>query len=60
LLIILGGLYIKFFLDVPDAQQATNDSVSTLLIILGIAGVLGSLLWKRKKNPLALDGEATK
>jgi LPXTG-motif cell wall-anchored protein len=56
-LIILGGLYLKFFFDVPDVQQATNDSVSTLLIVLGIAGVIGSLLWKRKRNLLAADEE---
>jgi LPXTG-motif cell wall-anchored protein len=51
----LAGLYLKFFYDVPDAEQATNDSVGTFLIILGAAGVLGSLLWKRKRNPLAVD-----
>lgn len=43
-----------FLYDVPDAEAATNTWVSLTLIIAGIAGIIVSLLWK-KRNPLIDD-----
>ncbi|MGI0062034.1 MAG: hypothetical protein ACREBA_06240 [Nitrosotalea sp.] len=52
--LVFGGLYLMFLYDVPDAEMATNSWVSMALIIAGIAGMIVSLLWK-KKNPLIGD-----
>lgn len=52
--IFFGGLYLMFLYDVPDAEAATNTWVSLTLIIAGIAGIIVSLLWK-KRNPLIDD-----
>lgn len=43
-----------FLYDVPDTEMVTNSWVSMALIIAGIAGIIVSLLWK-KKNPLIDD-----
>ncbi|HEV2192805.1 MAG TPA: hypothetical protein VGR54_04195 [Nitrosopumilaceae archaeon] len=52
--LLFGGLYLMFLYDVPDAEMATNMWVSLTLIIAGIAGIIVSLLWK-KRNPLIDD-----
>jgi hypothetical protein len=52
LAILVFGLYLKFFYDVPDIQEVTNMWVSWLLLILGIMGIVVSVLWKKKRNPL--------
>jgi hypothetical protein len=50
--LILGGIYAKFFYDVPDVQEVTNMWVSSFLIVIGVVGIALSLLWKKKRNPL--------
>jgi uncharacterized membrane protein HdeD (DUF308 family) len=52
--LLFGGLYLMFLYDVPDTEMVTNSWVSMALIIAGIAGIIVSLLWK-KKNPLIDD-----
>jgi hypothetical protein len=56
-LAVIGlGLYLKFFYDVPDRQAQINFFVSWFLIILGSAGLLINLFWKRpKRNPSRHD-----
>jgi len=56
--ILVGGLYLQFLYDVPDAQEVTNTWVSWFLIILGIAGLIVSLVWKQRKNPLLAKDDA--
>lgn len=53
-ILIFGGLYFKFFYDVPDGQDLTNLWVSWTLVILGVSGVIVSSMW-RKRNPFAVD-----
>ncbi|SMH72410.1 hypothetical protein [Candidatus Nitrosotalea okcheonensis] len=53
-ILLFGGLYLMFLYDVPDTEMATNTWVSLTLIIAGIAGIIVSLLWK-KRNPLIDD-----
>lgn len=52
-IIFLIGVYLKFLYDVPDAQEVTNMWVSWFLIGLGVIGFIISLVWKKKRNPLA-------
>jgi hypothetical protein len=52
-LLIFAGLYLNLLYDVPDAEAATNTTVSWSLIILGVLGVVISLAWRKKKNPLS-------
>jgi uncharacterized membrane protein len=53
-ILLLGGLYLMFLYDVPDTDIVTNMWVSWTLTISGIAGIVVSLLWKRR-NPLIDD-----
>jgi predicted MFS family arabinose efflux permease len=57
-IVFLGGIYTKFLYDVPDAQEVTNTWVSWFLIILGVVGLALSLLWKKRRNPLIVEGDA--
>jgi hypothetical protein len=50
--LLLGGVYLKFFYDVPDALEVINIWVSWGLILLGVVGLIVSLLWKKARNPL--------
>jgi uncharacterized membrane protein len=52
-IIFLVGAYLKFLYDVPDAQEITNTWVSWFLIALGAIGFIVSLVWKKKRNPIA-------
>ena len=54
ILILLGGLYFKFLYDVPDGQEVTNMNVSFILVVIGIIGIMFSLIWK-KKNLMQVD-----
>jgi len=51
-LLILTGIYLMFFYDVPDSEEVTNMWVSWFLLILGIIGLVVSSLWKKRRNPL--------
>ncbi|MDD5673977.1 MAG: hypothetical protein PHC61_07440 [Chitinivibrionales bacterium] len=45
--VIGGGLYLKFFYDVPDSQTQINFFVSWFFIILGVGGVLVDIFWEK-------------
>jgi len=48
---VLGlGLYLKFFYDVPDAQETINFFVSWFLIIVGISSMLINLFWDKDQG----------
>ncbi len=50
-LAVLGfGLYLKFFYDVPDSQEAINFFVSGFLIIIGLSSMLINLFWGKTKH----------
>ena len=45
-LALLGsGIYLKFFYDVPDAQETANFFTSWFCIIIGIASLLINISW---------------
>ena len=49
--VLLGiGVYLKFFYDVPDADQAVNFFTGWFFIIIGIASLLINLLWSSPKK----------
>ena len=50
--LIIGGFYFKFLYDVPDGEEITNLWTSWLMIVLGIIGIMVSVLHKKKRNPL--------
>jgi len=50
LVIVGAGIYLKFFYDVPDNQEAINFFVSWFLIIIGISSMLINLFWKTRKS----------
>jgi hypothetical protein len=48
---LLGiGIYLKFFYDVPDADQAINFFTGWFFIIIGIASLLINLFWSSSKK----------
>jgi len=48
---LLGfGLYLKYFYDVPDAQETVNFFTSWFFIIIGIAGFLINIFWSQSDN----------
>jgi len=50
-LAIIGiGLYLKFFYDVPDAQETINFFTSWFFIIVGTSSLLINLFWGSPKN----------
>jgi hypothetical protein len=49
--VIGGGVYLKYFYDVPDSQELINHFVSWFLIIVGLASFLINLFWKTPKRP---------
>ncbi len=49
-IIVGAGVYLKFFYDVPDAQESINFFVSWFLIIVGIAGFLITIFWSSPKH----------
>lgn len=51
-IVFLVGVYLKFLYDVPDVQEVTNMWVSWFLIVLGVIGIIVSLVWKKKRRPL--------
>jgi amino acid transporter len=55
LILILAGVYLNFFYEVPDGQELTNLWTASFLIVLGLVGVVVSVLWKRRRYPVALD-----
>ncbi len=57
ILLIIGGLYFKFLYDVPDGQDKTNNFVSWFLVIIGIIGIMISVIWKKTINPLMTDSD---
>jgi hypothetical protein len=48
--ILLVGVYLKLFYDVPDNQETINFFVSGFLLIVGIGGALMALLWQSPKR----------
>ena len=50
--LIVGGVYFKFLYDVPDGEEITNMWTSWLMIVLGIIGIMISVLHKKRRNPL--------
>jgi hypothetical protein len=44
------GLYLNFFYDAPDSQATANFFTSWFLVIVGIAGLLINLLWKKSSQ----------
>ena len=57
ILLIIGGLYFKFLYDVPDGQDKTNNFVSWFLVIIGIIGIMISVIWKKTINPIMADSD---
>jgi RsiW-degrading membrane proteinase PrsW (M82 family) len=55
LAVLVAGLYMKFFYDVPDSQENINFFVSWFLIITGVASFLINIFWqtptKSSNNP---------
>jgi vacuolar-type H+-ATPase subunit I/STV1 len=50
-LALLGfGIYLKFFYDVPDAQEAVNFFTGWFFIIVGIASFLVNIFWSEPDN----------
>ena len=50
-LAIIGiGVYLKFFYDVPDAQETINFFTSWFFIIVGTSSLLINLFWGSPKN----------
>jgi hypothetical protein len=50
-LALLGfGIYLKFFYDVPDAQEAVNFFTGWFFIIVGVASFLVNIFWSNPKN----------
>ena len=45
-----AGIYLKFFYDVPDAQEAVNFFTGWFMIIVGIASFLVNIFWSDQKN----------
>jgi dipeptide/tripeptide permease len=45
LAVLAVGLYLKFFYDVPDAQEQINFFVSWFFIIIGLGSLLANLFW---------------
>jgi vacuolar-type H+-ATPase subunit I/STV1 len=49
--ILLGiGIYLKFFYDVPDTDQAVNFFTGWFFIIIGIASLLINIFWSSPKK----------
>ena len=48
--LITGGLYFKFLYDVPDGEEIANMWTGWLMIVLGIIGIMVSLLYKKRRN----------
>ena len=58
-MLIFGGLYFKFLYDVPDGEEITNMWISWLLVVFGIIGLMTTVLWKKKGNPLLTNSDGT-
>jgi hypothetical protein len=48
--ILLVGVYLKLFYDVPDNQEAINFFVSGFLLIVGIGGALMAFFWQSPRH----------
>ena len=51
-ILIIGGFYFRFLYDVPDGEEIINTWTSWVLIVLGIIGIMISVLHKKRRNPL--------
>ena len=50
-LALLGfGGYLKFFYDVPDAEEKVNFFTSWFFVIIGAASLLMNLFWSSPKK----------
>jgi len=50
-LVVIGiGLFLKFFYDVPDAQETINFFTSWFFIIIGLSSLLINLVWDSPKK----------
>ena len=57
ILLIIGGLYFKFLYDIPDGQEKTNNLVSWFLVVIGIIGIMVSVMWKKTINSVKTDSD---
>jgi hypothetical protein len=46
LAVLVAGLYMKFFYDVPDSQENINFFVSWFLIIVSVSSFLINIFWQ--------------
>jgi hypothetical protein len=53
--LLVCGLYLKLFYDVPDNQEAINFFVSWFLIIVGVSSILINLFWSSGKKSVKDD-----
>jgi H+/Cl- antiporter ClcA len=53
--LIIGGFYFKFLYDVPDGEETTNLWTSWLMIVLGIVGIMISILHKKRRASMIED-----
>jgi len=57
LAVLAAGLYLKFFYDVPDAQEQINFFTSWFLIIVGLGSFLANLFWSPSRPRTPDDGQ---
>ena len=50
LAVLVAGLYMKFFYDVPDNQENINFFVSWFLIIMSISSFLINIFWQTQSK----------
>jgi len=50
LAVLVAGLYMKFFYDVPDSQENINFFVSWFLIIMSISSFLINIFWQTQSK----------
>ena len=50
LAVLVAGLYMKFFYDVPDSQENINFFVSWFLIIMGVSSFLINIFWQTQSK----------
>ncbi len=50
-IVIIAGLYLNYFNDVPDNQTVINFFVSWFLVIVGAASLLINIFWSIPRKP---------
>jgi hypothetical protein len=50
MVVIGGGLYLKFIYDVPDSQAQINFFVSWFVIVIGVGSLLVNIFWKNARD----------